>query len=194
MNVPGLRVEASPDPQVNHPLNLAVTVGRRLLQVGGQRVGVSSQPHAAAGGDPRAARPYRAAEAATAAARLSGLGVSMYRDEYRLERRAGVAVPQPPLLRGEHDQRDAAGSGRQPHPVAELWRQCLWLAASLLAYNLWNWFRERILDQHAHRHTIRYWRKRLIEPPGRCTVDAATDSRSGKTTRSNTCPNGRWRG
>jgi hypothetical protein len=43
----------------------------------------------------------------------------------------------------------------------------LWLAASLLAYNLWNWFRERILNQHAHRHTIRYWRKRLIELPAR---------------------------
>ncbi len=43
----------------------------------------------------------------------------------------------------------------------------LWFAASLLAYNLWNWFRERVLKQHAHRQTIRYWRKRLIELPAR---------------------------
>ena len=48
----------------------------------------------------------------------------------------------------------------------------LWLAASLLAYNLWNWFRERILNQHAHRHTIRYWRKRLIELPARLVYSA----------------------
>jgi hypothetical protein len=43
----------------------------------------------------------------------------------------------------------------------------LWFAASLLAYNLWNWFRERVLKQHAHRRTIRYWRRVLIELPAR---------------------------
>jgi len=43
----------------------------------------------------------------------------------------------------------------------------LWLAVSLLVYNLWNWFRERVLNEHAHRHTIRYWRRRLIELPAR---------------------------
>jgi hypothetical protein len=53
--------------------------------------------------------------------------------------------------------------------ILSQWYQgnALWLAASLLAYNLWNWFRERILHQHAHRHTIRYWRIRLIELPAR---------------------------
>ena len=43
----------------------------------------------------------------------------------------------------------------------------LWFAASLLAYNLWNWFRERVLRQHAHRQTIRTWRRMLIELPAR---------------------------
>ncbi len=43
----------------------------------------------------------------------------------------------------------------------------LWLAMSVLAYNLWNWFRERVLNEHAHRHTVAYWRRKLIELPAR---------------------------
>lgn len=43
----------------------------------------------------------------------------------------------------------------------------LWLALSVLAYNLWNWFRERVLHEHAHRHTVAYWRRTLIELPAR---------------------------
>jgi len=43
----------------------------------------------------------------------------------------------------------------------------LWLAVSVLAYNLWNWFRERVLNEHAHRHTVAYWRRTLIELPAR---------------------------
>jgi len=61
-------------------------------------------------------------------------------------------------------QQDVGGN----HILSQRYQgNALWLAATLLAYNLWNWFRERILKQHAHRHTIRYWRKRLIELPAR---------------------------
>jgi len=42
----------------------------------------------------------------------------------------------------------------------------LWLALSGLAYNLWNWFREKVLRQRAHRQTARSLRRLLIELPG----------------------------
>ena len=40
-----------------------------------------------------------------------------------------------------------------------------WLALSVLAYNLTNWFREKVLGQRRHRHTARTLRRRLIEIP-----------------------------
>jgi len=42
-----------------------------------------------------------------------------------------------------------------------------WLALSILAYNITNWFRERVLQQRAHRNTARTLRRLLIEIPGR---------------------------
>jgi hypothetical protein len=45
----------------------------------------------------------------------------------------------------------------------------LWLALSVLAYNLWNWFREKILHQRAHRHQARWLRRMLIEIPAYVT-------------------------
>jgi hypothetical protein len=40
-----------------------------------------------------------------------------------------------------------------------------WLALSVLAYNLTNWFREKVLGQRRHRNTARILRRRLIEIP-----------------------------
>ena len=40
-----------------------------------------------------------------------------------------------------------------------------WLALSVLAYNLTNWFREKVLGQRRHRSTGRTLRRRLIEIP-----------------------------
>jgi hypothetical protein len=40
-----------------------------------------------------------------------------------------------------------------------------WLALSVLAYNLTNWFREKVLGQRRHRSTARTLRRRLIEIP-----------------------------
>lgn len=45
----------------------------------------------------------------------------------------------------------------------------LWLALSVLAYNLWNWFREKILHQRAHRKRTQWLRKMLIEIPAYVT-------------------------
>jgi hypothetical protein len=42
-----------------------------------------------------------------------------------------------------------------------------WLALSVLAYNLSNWFREKILNQRAHRKMATWLRRHLIEIPGR---------------------------
>jgi hypothetical protein len=41
----------------------------------------------------------------------------------------------------------------------------MWLALSVLAYNLTNWFREKVLGQRRHRSTARTLRRRLIEIP-----------------------------
>jgi len=43
----------------------------------------------------------------------------------------------------------------------------LWQALSVLAYNVMNWFRERILRQRRHRHTARWIRRTLLEVPAR---------------------------
>ena len=43
----------------------------------------------------------------------------------------------------------------------------LWQALSVLAYNLMNWFRERILRQRRHRHTARWIRRTFLELPAR---------------------------
>jgi hypothetical protein len=40
-----------------------------------------------------------------------------------------------------------------------------WLALSVLAYNLTNWFREKMLGQRRHRNTAKTLRRRLIEIP-----------------------------
>jgi hypothetical protein len=40
-----------------------------------------------------------------------------------------------------------------------------WLGLSVLAYNLTNWFREKVLGQRRHRNTARILRQRLIEIP-----------------------------
>ncbi|MCY3018087.1 MAG: IS1380 family transposase [Planctomycetota bacterium] len=40
-----------------------------------------------------------------------------------------------------------------------------WLALSVLAYNLTNWFREKVLGQRRHRNTARTLRRQLIEIP-----------------------------
>jgi hypothetical protein len=41
----------------------------------------------------------------------------------------------------------------------------MWLSLSVLAYNLTNWFREKVLGQRRHRSTARTLRQRLIEIP-----------------------------
>jgi len=43
----------------------------------------------------------------------------------------------------------------------------LWLAVTVLAYNLMNWFREKVLDQRGHRHTAGWLRRVLIAIPAR---------------------------
>lgn len=48
----------------------------------------------------------------------------------------------------------------------------IWLALSALAYNVTNWFREKVLNQRAHRHTARWLRDRLIVIPGRVVRSA----------------------
>lgn len=48
----------------------------------------------------------------------------------------------------------------------------IWLALSALAYNVTNWFREKLLNQRAHRHTARWLRDRLILIPGRVVQSA----------------------
>jgi hypothetical protein len=47
-----------------------------------------------------------------------------------------------------------------------------WLALSALAYNVTNWFREKILHQRAHRHTARWLREQLIFIPARVVHSA----------------------
>ena len=64
----------------------------------------------------------------------------------------------------KESQRDFGGNHVLSHRYGG---NALWLALSVLAYNLWNWFRERVLNEHAHRHTVAYWRRRLIELPAR---------------------------
>jgi len=41
----------------------------------------------------------------------------------------------------------------------------MWLALSVLAYNLTNWFREKVLGQRRHRNTAKTLRRWLIEIP-----------------------------
>jgi hypothetical protein len=41
----------------------------------------------------------------------------------------------------------------------------MWLALSVLAYNLTNWFREKVLGQRRHKNTAKTLRRRLIEIP-----------------------------
>ena len=48
----------------------------------------------------------------------------------------------------------------------------LWLALSVLAYNLLNWFREKVLDQRGHRRTAGWLRRTLIEIPARLVHSA----------------------
>jgi hypothetical protein len=56
------------------------------------------------------------------------------------------------------------------HILSHCWEgNRFWLALSVLAYNLWNWFREKILDQRAHRHQAQWLRRRLIELPAYVT-------------------------
>ena len=56
------------------------------------------------------------------------------------------------------------------HVLSRCWEgNRLWLALSVLAYNLWNWFREKILDQRAHRRRTQWLRQMLIEIPGYVT-------------------------
>jgi hypothetical protein len=56
------------------------------------------------------------------------------------------------------------------HILSSCWEgNRLWLALSVLAYNLWNWFREKILDQRAHRRRTQWLRKMLIEIPAYVT-------------------------
>jgi hypothetical protein len=47
------------------------------------------------------------------------------------------------------------------------WGNAVWLALSALAYNVTNWFREKALNQRAHRHTAQWLRERLILIPAR---------------------------
>lgn len=47
-----------------------------------------------------------------------------------------------------------------------------WLALSVMAYNITNWFREKVLQQRAHRKTARTLRRLLIEIPGRLVYHA----------------------
>jgi hypothetical protein len=47
------------------------------------------------------------------------------------------------------------------------WGNATWLALSALAYNVTNWFREKALNQRAHRHTARWLRERLTLIPAR---------------------------
>ena len=56
------------------------------------------------------------------------------------------------------------------HILSRCWEgNRLWLALSVLAYNLWNWFREKILHQRAHRRRTQWLRKMLIEIPAYVT-------------------------
>ena len=56
------------------------------------------------------------------------------------------------------------------HVLSSCWEgNRLWLALSVLAYNLWNWFREKILHQRAHRRRTQWLRKMLIEIPAYVT-------------------------
>ena len=56
------------------------------------------------------------------------------------------------------------------HILSKCWEgNRLWLALSVLAYNLWNWFREKILHQRAHRRRTQWLRKMLIEIPAYVT-------------------------
>jgi hypothetical protein len=48
----------------------------------------------------------------------------------------------------------------------------MWMLLSLLAYNLTNWFREKVLNQHAHRTMASGLRKTLIELPARLVYHA----------------------
>ncbi len=48
----------------------------------------------------------------------------------------------------------------------------MWMLLSLLAYNLTNWFRERILNQHAHKTMASGLRKTLIQLPARLVYHA----------------------
>lgn len=56
------------------------------------------------------------------------------------------------------------------HILSHCWEgNRFWLALSVLAYNLWNWFREKILEQRAHRHRAQWLRRRLMELPAYVT-------------------------
>ncbi len=48
----------------------------------------------------------------------------------------------------------------------------VWLALSVLAHNLINWFREKVLNQRAHRHTAQWLRRALIEIPAKVVRSA----------------------
>jgi len=54
------------------------------------------------------------------------------------------------------------------HIVSRKWSgNMTWLALVVLAYNITNWFREKVLGQHAHRQTAQTLRRILVELPGR---------------------------
>ncbi len=56
------------------------------------------------------------------------------------------------------------------HILSSCWEgNRLWLALAVLAYNLWNWFREKILHQRAHRRRTQWLRKMLIQIPAYVT-------------------------
>jgi hypothetical protein len=59
------------------------------------------------------------------------------------------------------------------HILSQKWAgNMAWLAMVVLAYNVTNWFREKILNQHAHRHTAGRLRRRLIQISGRLVFSA----------------------
>lgn len=62
----------------------------------------------------------------------------------------------------KENQADFAGDHILSHGAGG---NAMWLALSVLAYNLTNWFREKILGQRRHRSTARILRRRLIEIP-----------------------------
>ena len=62
----------------------------------------------------------------------------------------------------KENQSDFAGDHVLSHSVGG---NATWLALSVLAHNVTNWFRDKILGQRRHRHTARTLRRQLIEIP-----------------------------